>query len=66
MGIVREWKRLQRVVMDMDLFSFVIIVILDTKFLLWPALCFYRAGTRDVHNKLEKNRWVQPVSCCAI
>ena len=48
--------------MDMDLFSFVIIVILDTKFLLWPALCFYKAGTRDVHNKLEKNRWVQPVS----
>ena len=37
------------------------IALLDTKFLLCSHLCSYRAGTREVHNKLEKNRWVQPV-----
>lgn len=37
------------------------IALLDTKFLLCSLLCSYRAGTREVHNKLEKNRWVQPV-----
>lgn len=24
-----------------------------------PLICVCRAGTREVHNKLEKNRWVQ-------
>lgn len=37
------------------------IALLDIKFLLCSPLCSYRAGTREVHNKLEKNRWVQPV-----
>lgn len=37
------------------------IALLNTKFSLYSHLCSYRAGTREVHNKLEKNRWVQPV-----
>lgn len=44
---------------SVDLMVLVILTFQTSNFLLCSRLCSYRAGTREVHNKLEKDRWVQ-------